>query len=38
MEVPAHDIGDIVSLSTTFHGLPSTIAGTDELSITYKGA
>ena len=38
LEIPAHDIGDIVSLSTTFHGLPSSIALADELSITYKGA
>lgn len=38
MEIPAHDIGDIVSLSTSFHGLPSTIAGTNEVTITYKGA
>ena len=38
LEVPTHDIGDIVSLSTTFHGLPSSIGLADELSITYKGA
>tara|TARA_R110001632_G_scaffold13448_2_gene46259 strand:- start:367 stop:1569 length:1203 start_codon:yes stop_codon:yes gene_type:complete len=38
MEIPAHDIGDIISLNTAFHGLPSTIAGTNEVTITYKGA
>ena len=38
LEVPAHDIGDIISLSTTFHGLPSSIGSANELNITYKGA
>ena len=38
LEVPAHDIGDIISLSTTFHGLPSSIGSADELNIIYKGA
>jgi hypothetical protein len=36
-EIPAHDISDVVSLTTAFHGLPSTIGGTDEVVIEYKG-
>jgi len=36
-EIPAHDISDVISLTTAFHGLPSTIDGTDEVVIEYKG-
>ena len=36
-EIPAHDISDVVSLTTAFHGLPSTIDGTNEVVIEYKG-
>ena len=36
-EIPAHDISDVISLTTAFHGLPSTIGGTDEVVIEYKG-
>jgi hypothetical protein len=38
LEVPAHSIDDVISLETNFHALPSTIDGTDELTIKYVGA
>jgi len=38
LEVPTHSIEDIISLETNFHALPSTIGGTDELTIKYVGA
>ena len=38
LEVPAHSIDDVISLETNFHALPSTISGTDELTIKYVGA
>ena len=38
LEVPAHSIEDVISLETNFHALPSTIDGTDELTIKYVGA
>jgi hypothetical protein len=38
LEVPAHSIDDVISLETNFHALPSTIEGTDELTIKYVGA
>jgi len=37
LEVPSHSIEDVISLETTFHALPSTIAGTDELVVSYAG-
>lgn len=37
LEVPSHSIEDVISLETNFHALPSTISGTDELTILYKG-
>jgi len=37
LEVPTHSIDDIISLETSFHALPSTINGTDELIIKYVG-
>ena len=36
LEIPAHDLQDVVSLTTSFHALPSTIDGADELTVTYK--
>jgi len=36
-EVPTHSIDDIVSLETNFHGLPSSISGTDEFTIDFVG-
>ena len=38
LEVPTHSIDDVISLETNFHALPSTISGTDELTIKYVGA
>jgi hypothetical protein len=38
LEVPAHSIDDVISLETNFHALPSSISGTDELTIKYVGA
>lgn len=38
LEVPTHSIEDVISLETNFHALPSTIDGTDELTIKYVGA
>ena len=37
LEVPAHSIEDVIALDTNFHALPSTIDGTDELTIKYVG-
>tara|TARA_R110000744_G_scaffold340107_1_gene445272 strand:- start:2021 stop:3112 length:1092 start_codon:yes stop_codon:yes gene_type:complete len=38
LEVPSHSIEDVISLETNFHALPSTIDGTDEITIKYVGA
>ena len=38
LEVPTHNIEDVISLETNFHALPSSISGTDELTIKYVGA
>ena len=38
LEVPSHSIEDVISLETSFHGLPSTIASTNEATIKYVGA
>jgi hypothetical protein len=35
LEVPSHSIDDVISLETSFHALPSSIDGTDELAVTY---
>ena len=35
LEIPSHSIEDVISLETNFMALPSTISGTDELSMTY---
>ena len=38
-EIPTHDFGDIISLETAFHALPSTHDGTNEISaIDFVGA
>lgn len=37
LEIPAHSIEDVVSLEVNFHGLPSNISATDEMTITYVG-
>ncbi len=33
LEVPTHAIDDVISLETNFHALPSSIDGTDEISV-----
>ena len=38
LEVPSHPIDDVISLETNFHALPSTIEGTDEITLKYVGA
>jgi len=35
IEIPTHDVGDLISLNTEFMALPSTIDATDEATITY---
>jgi hypothetical protein len=37
LEIPEHSIEDVIAISTSFHGLPSTISLTDETTLTYKG-
>jgi len=37
LEIPVHQIEDVIALETTFHALPSTIDDADELTITYQG-
>ena len=36
VEIPTHAIEDVISLETNFQALPSTIDGTDELTLTYR--
>lgn len=38
LEVPTHSVEDVISVEVNFHGLPSDIANTDEVTITYVGA
>ena len=38
IDIPTHQIEDVISLETNFHALPSTITGADEATIVYKGA
>lgn len=33
LEVPSHSIDDVISLETNFHALPSTIGGTNEITL-----
>lgn len=35
VEIPVTSIEDVISLETSFHGLPSTISDTDEVNLTY---
>ena len=37
IDIPTHQIEDVISLETNFHGLPSGISEADEVTITYKG-
>lgn len=38
IEVPTHSIEDVISLESNFMALPSTIDGTNEMSVTYFAA
>jgi hypothetical protein len=37
LEIPSHSIEDVISLETSFHALPTSIAAADEATIVYKG-
>ena len=37
LEVPTHSIDDIISLETSFHALPTSISGKDELTMEFVG-
>ena len=37
-EIPSHSIEDVIALETTFQALPSTIGGTNETTLNYRGA
>jgi hypothetical protein len=37
IETPVHQVEDIISLETTFHALPSTMTGNDDVTLTYVG-
>jgi len=37
-EIPAHSVEDVISIETTFQALPSTISGTDEVTVKFAGA
>lgn len=38
LEIPTHAVDDLVSVEVNFHGLPSSISETDEMTIKYVGA
>lgn len=38
LEIPSHSVEDVISMEVNFHGLPSDIANTDEVTIKYVGA
>ena len=37
IDIPTHQIEDVISLETNFHALPSSLVAADEVKITYKG-
>ena len=37
LEVPTHSIDDIISLETNFHALPTSVDGTDEVTMEFVG-
>ena len=37
-EIPSHNIEDVIALETTCQALPSTIGGTNETTLKYRGA
>ena len=38
LEIPSHNVEDVVSMEVNFHALPTDIAAIDEVNIKYKGA
>ena len=38
LEIPVHQIEDVIALETSFHALPTTIDDADEVTIRYRGA
>lgn len=38
LEIPSHSVEDVISVEVNFHGLPSDIANTDEVTVKYLGA
>jgi len=38
VEIPTHEVADVIALTTNFMALPTTIDETDEATITYVGA
>lgn len=38
IEIPTHEVADVIALTTNFMALPTTIDETDEATITYVGA
>jgi hypothetical protein len=37
LEVPTHSIDDLISLETSFHALPTSVDGTDEITLVSFG-
>lgn len=37
LEIPTHNVEDVISVEVNFHALPADIAATDEVTITYTG-
>ena len=37
IDIPTHQIEDVISLETNFHAVPSALTNADEVKITYKG-
>jgi hypothetical protein len=38
IEIPTHEVADVISVTTNFMALPSTIDATNEVTLTYIGA
>lgn len=37
IDIPTHQIEDVISLQTSFHALPTSLTGADEVKVVYKG-
>jgi hypothetical protein len=37
IDIPTHQIEDVISLETTFHALPKNLTDANEVTLTYKG-